>query len=61
MRYYSDTHLTAQQTDQKILELRQAGLSYRAIGRQVFMSPNGVMCALRRLQAGGPGTRAPMG
>jgi hypothetical protein len=61
MRYYSDTHLTAQQTDQTILQLRQRGWSYRAIGRVVYMSPNGVMHALRRLQAGGPGTRPPLG
>jgi hypothetical protein len=60
-RYYSDTGLTGPQCDQKILELRKRGLSYRAIGRQVFMSANGVMLALRRLEAGGQGTRAPMG
>jgi hypothetical protein len=43
--------------DKKIIELRQRGYSYRAIGRVVGMSANGVMLALRRLQAGGPGTR----
>ena len=56
-RYYSDTHLTPYQTDKLIVELRQRELSYRAIGRRVGMSANGVMHALRRQQAGGPGTR----
>jgi len=59
MRYYDSTHQTAQQCDQTILELRKRGYSYRAIGRHVHMSANGVMHALRRLQAGLPGTRAP--
>jgi hypothetical protein len=58
MRDYSDTNLTPYQTDKLIVELRRKGLSYRAIGRRVYMSANGVMLALRRLQAGGQGTRA---
>jgi hypothetical protein len=60
MRHYSDTHLSPYQCDQLIVELRQRGPSYRAIGRQVHMSANGVMHALRRLQAGGQGTRPPL-
>jgi hypothetical protein len=56
MRYYDDTHLTPYQTDKLILELRQRGLSYRAIGRQVHMSANGVMYRLRCIQAGRSGT-----
>jgi hypothetical protein len=60
MRYYSDTGQTATRCDKTIIELRQRGLSYRAIGRQVHMSANGVMLALRRLAAGGPGTKAPV-
>ena len=58
MRDYSDSELTPYLCDQMILTLRQRGLSYRAIGRRVHMSANGVMHALRRPQAGGPGTRA---
>jgi hypothetical protein len=58
MPYYSDIDLTPYQRDKLIVELRQRGLSYRAIGRQVHMSANGVMLALRRVQAGGTGTRA---
>jgi hypothetical protein len=56
MRYYHDTHLTPYQTDQKILELRRAGLSYRKIGQVVHMSANGVMYRLRCIQDGRPGT-----
>ena len=52
-----DSELTPYLCDQMILTLRQRGLSYRAIGRRVGMSANGVMHALRRQQAGGPGTR----
>jgi lambda repressor-like predicted transcriptional regulator len=58
MRYYGEISLSPYQTDKMIVELRQRGLSYRAIGRRVGMSGNGVMLALRRLQAGGRGTRA---
>jgi hypothetical protein len=57
MRDSPGTQLTPYLCDQKILELRRRGLSYRAIGRQVHMSANGVMLALRRLQAGRPGTK----
>jgi hypothetical protein len=49
--------LTPYLRDRKILELRKRGLSYRAIAKHVDMTANGVMHALRRLAAGGPGTR----
>jgi hypothetical protein len=57
MPYYGEIHLTPYERDQKILALRRRGYTYRAIGKAVGMSANGVMHALRRLQAGGPGTR----
>ena len=59
MRYYDPTHQTAQQCDQTIIELRKRGYSYRVIGRQVGMDASSVLRALRRLEAGGPGTRPP--
>jgi hypothetical protein len=57
MRYYDDPQLTPYLCDQKIVELRQRGYTYRAIGRVVGMNASSVMRAWRRLQAGGPGTR----
>jgi IS30 family transposase len=59
MPYYDQTHLTAPQRDKTIVELRKRGYSYRAIGRQVGMDASGVLRALRRLEAGGAGTRDP--
>jgi hypothetical protein len=58
MPYYPEIHLTPYQRDQKILELRRAGYTYRAIGRAVGMDASSVCRAWRRLQAGGSGTRA---
>jgi hypothetical protein len=58
MAYYSDVQLTPFQRDELITSLRKRGYSYRAIGRAVGMSANGVMQAWRRLEAGGAGTRA---
>jgi hypothetical protein len=58
MRYYDQIQLTPYQRDKMIVDLRRRGLSYRAIGKRVGMSANGVMLAWRRLQAGGAGTRA---
>ena len=40
-----------------IVELRKRGYTYRAIGKAVGMDGSAVMRALRRLQAGGKGTR----
>jgi hypothetical protein len=57
MRDYHDTHLTPYERDQMIIKLRKRGHTYRAIGKAVGMSANGVMLAWRRLQAGGQGTR----
>jgi hypothetical protein len=57
MAYYSEIHLTPYQRDQMIVELRRRGYTYRAIGKRVGMSANGVMHALRRLKVDGPGTR----
>jgi DNA-directed RNA polymerase specialized sigma24 family protein len=54
-RYYS---LPAAERDKLIMELRLRGMPYRAIGKRVGMSANGVMHALRRMQEGKPG-RAP--
>ena len=50
-------HLTPYQRDRMIVALRRRGHTYRAIGKQVGMDGSAVMRALRRLQAGGPGTR----
>jgi hypothetical protein len=50
--------LSPYQRDQRIIALRKQGLSYRAIGRQVGLDGSSVLRALRRLQAGGRGTRA---
>jgi IS30 family transposase len=57
MRNYDSTQLTPYQRDQRIIDLRKRGLSYRAIGRQVGLDGSSVLRALRRLEAGGPGTR----
>jgi DNA-directed RNA polymerase specialized sigma24 family protein len=54
-RYYE---LPAPERDKLILELRLRGWSYRAIGKRVGMSANGVMHSLRRMAEGKPG-RAP--
>jgi len=54
-RYYA---LPAPERDKLILELRLRGYSYRAIGKRVGMSANGVMHSLRRMSEGKPG-RAP--
>jgi hypothetical protein len=51
-RYYE---MSAMQRDEKILEMRRRGYSYRAIGKAVGMSPNGVMHSLRRISEGRPG------
>jgi hypothetical protein len=59
MRTYNDTNLTPYQRDKTILELRQRGYTYKAIGKVVGMDPSGVMRAFKRLAAGGPGTRPP--
>jgi transposase-like protein len=56
-RNYSDTQLTPYLCDKKIIELHQRGYSYRAIGQAVGMDASGVYRALRRLEAGGAGTR----
>ena len=55
MPYYDEIRLTAPQRDKMIAELRRRGLSYRAIGKRVGMSANGVTTSLRRIQAGLPG------
>lgn len=59
-RYYNDTHLNAQQFDQRMLELRRRGYSYRQISKAMGgdISPSGVVFALRRIAEGRPG-RAP--
>jgi hypothetical protein len=54
-RYYD---LPAAERDKLIMELRLRGWSYRAIGKRVGMSANGVMHSLRRMAEGKPG-RAP--
>jgi len=56
---YSDIHLTAHQRDNIISELRKRGYSLRCIGRHVGMDASSVLRALRRLEAGGPGTKDP--
>jgi DNA-directed RNA polymerase specialized sigma24 family protein len=55
MPYYDEHLQTAPERDQTIVELRRRGLSYRAIGKHVGMSANGVMTSLRRIEAGRPG------
>jgi hypothetical protein len=55
MPYWDETHQNAPQRDQTIIELRKRGYSYRAIGKHVHMSANGVMHSLRHIQAGRPG------
>jgi hypothetical protein len=55
MPYYDAHRQTAFQRDQTILALRRRGYSYRAIGKAVGMTANGVMTSLRRIQAGRPG------
>jgi hypothetical protein len=57
MQNYDATQLTPYQRDQTIVALRKRGLSYRAIGQQVGLDASSVLRALRRLAAGGPGTR----
>jgi hypothetical protein len=54
---YPETQLTPYLRDQKIIELRKRGLSYRRIGRAVGMDGSGVYRAWQRLRAGGQGTR----
>jgi len=49
--------LTPFERDRAIVELRKRGYTYRAIGKAVGMDGSAVMRALRRLQAGGKGTR----
>lgn len=51
-RFYE---LNAGDRDELIRELRGRGWSYRAIGKRVGMSANGVMHSLRRMAAGKPG------
>lgn len=51
-RYYT---LPAAERDKLIMELRMRGWSYRAIGKRVGMSANGVMHSLRRMAEGKPG------
>jgi transposase len=51
-RYYN---LGADERDKLIKELRLRGMPYRAIGKRVGMSANGVMHALRRMQENRPG------
>ena len=58
MAYHDQPQLTPYQRDQKIIELRQRGHTYRAIGRAVGMDASSVCRAWHRLQAGGTGTRA---
>jgi hypothetical protein len=55
MPYYDQTRQTAAQRDQMIVELRRRGYTYRAIGKAVGMSANGVMTSLRRIHAGREG------
>jgi hypothetical protein len=57
MRYYDQTHPTPAETDKTIIDLRKRGWSYRGIGRVVGLDASSVLRALRRLAAGGPGTR----
>jgi transposase-like protein len=52
MGYYEDTGLTPFQRDELIMQLCRRGYTYRAIARQVGMSPNGVLQALRRIGEG---------
>jgi hypothetical protein len=54
---HPEIQLTPYQRDQKIIELRKRGLSYRVIGRAVGMDGSAVYRAWQRLQAGGTGTR----
>jgi DNA-directed RNA polymerase specialized sigma24 family protein len=51
-RYYD---LPAHERDKLIMELRLRGWSYRAIGKRVGMSANGVMHSLRRMNEGREG------
>lgn len=51
-RYYE---LSSQERDKLIKELRMRGWSYRAIGKRVGMSANGVMHSLRRMAEGKEG------
>jgi hypothetical protein len=51
--------MTTPERDAKIMELRQQKLTLRAIGAVVGMSPNGVMHAIRRIEAGGGAGRDP--
>jgi hypothetical protein len=55
MSYYFRTGLTEWQRDQKIVELRKRGFTYRQIAGQVGMTPGGVLRALRRIGEGLPG------
>ena len=47
--------LTGPQRDAKIVQLRKAGYSMRAIGKEVGLSPGGVHAALERIADGRPG------
>jgi hypothetical protein len=53
--YYDDTGLTPWQRDQRIVELRKRGLTYRQIAPRVGMSAGGVLRALRRIGEGRQG------
>ena len=55
MRYYDQTPMTAPERDEKIVELRKRGMSYRQIGKIVGLSGAGVMYALERMSEGRPG------
>jgi DNA-directed RNA polymerase specialized sigma24 family protein len=47
--------MTADERDQKVVELKALGRSYREIGAATGLSANGVMHALRRIAEGRPG------
>jgi hypothetical protein len=49
---YDETGLTPYQRDEKIVELRKRGYTYRRIAGLVGMSPSGVLDALRRIGEG---------
>jgi DNA-directed RNA polymerase specialized sigma24 family protein len=53
--YHSDINMTADERDQKVVELKALGRSYREIGAATGLSANGVMHALRRIAEGRPG------
>lgn len=47
--------MTGPKRDRKIVQLRKAGYSMRAIGKEVGLSVGGVHAALERIAAGGRG------